>query len=135
VVAAAAAIAFAAAPVNGAKYSGHLNVASTETVSFKVSASGKKVTNVRVTPYLPNRCGSGGPPPPEVSKPAKIKGGKFTAKVKDELTNGLVSGRATVTGKFLPGGKEMGVVKVPIPGAPECSGKFPYMTRTAKSGR
>jgi hypothetical protein len=51
--------AFAAGPVKGAKYSGHLKVATTETVTFKVSASGKKVIGMRVKPFIPNKCGSG----------------------------------------------------------------------------
>lgn len=131
----AAAIAFAASPVKGAKYAGHLKVASSEKVTFKVSPSGTMVTSVRVKPYLPNKCGNGGTPPPEVSKPAKIKNGKFSAVVKAELSNGLVSGMVTVTGKFLPGGKERGVVKAPLPGAPECAGNFPYTTAAKKGGK
>ena len=131
-VGATLAVAFAAAPVKGAKYSGHLKVSTSETVSFKVSASGKKVVGVKVKPFIPNKCGSGGTPPPEVSKPAKIKNGKFTVVIKEELSNGLVSGEATVTGKFLSGGKEKGLVKNPLPGARECGGNFPYTTSAKK---
>jgi hypothetical protein len=134
VIGAVAAIAFAAAPVKGAKYSGHLKgqkgQGSTTTVTFKVSASGKKVIGMRVKPYIPNRCGSGGPPPPQTSKPAKIKNGRFTATVKAQIPEGVWS--ATVTGKFLSGGKEQGVVKSsPRPGEPsKCGGNTPYTTST-----
>jgi hypothetical protein len=131
VIGAVAAIAFAAAPVKGAKYSGHLKgQGSTTTVTFRVSASGKKVIGMRVKPYIPNRCGSGGPPPPQTSKPAKIKNGRFTATVKAQIPEGVWS--ATVTGKFLSGGKEQGVVKSsPRPGEPsKCGGNTPYTTST-----
>jgi hypothetical protein len=130
-VLAVGAIALAAAPVKGAKYAGHLNVSTSETVSFKVSASGKRVINVKVQPFLPNKCGAGGTPPPEKSTPAKVKNGKFTAKVRAVLSNGLVSGRATVTGKFKSGGNESGLVKNPLPGT-TCGGNFPYSTSSAK---
>ena len=124
-----AAIAFAAGPVKGAKYSGHLK-GQTTTVTFKVSPSGKKVTGMRVKPYIPNSCGSGGPPPSQTSKPAKIKNGRFTAKVEAQIPQGDWS--ATVTGKFLSGGKEQGVVKAsPRPGEPaKCGQDISYTTST-----
>jgi hypothetical protein len=128
-----AAVAFAASPVSGAKYSGHLKLSSADTVTFKVSASGKKVIGVKVMPAIPNRCGSsGGTLPLQVSKPAKIKNGKFSALVEEKLSNGAVSGTATVTGKFLRGGKETGVVENPLPGAEECAGNFPYTAKASK---
>lgn len=128
-----AAIALAASPVSGAKYSGHLKLSSADTVTFKVSASGKKVIGVKVMPEIPNHCGSaGGTLPLQVSKPAKIKNGKFSAVVEETLSNGAVSGTATVTGKFLSGGKEMGMVKNPLPGAKECAGNFPYTAKASK---
>jgi hypothetical protein len=114
--------------VDGA-YKGSLTASATEKVSFKVSASGTKVVNVRVTPYVPNRCGAGGPPPKESSVPAKIRGGKFSAKLSEETDNGGVSGTATVTGKFLAGGKVKGLVENPLPGAKECAGNFPYTAK------
>lgn len=128
-----AAVALAASPVGGAKYSGHLKLSSADTVTFKVSASGKKVIGVKVQPAIPNRCGSsGGTLPLQVSKPAKVKNGKFSALVEEKLSNGAVSGTATVTGRFLPGGKETGVVKNPLPGAKECAGNFPYTAKASK---
>jgi hypothetical protein len=128
-----ATVAFAASPVGGAKYSGHLSSSSADTVTFKVSPSGKKVIGVKVLPEVPNRCGSGGgTPPPQVSKPATIRNGKFSALVEERLSNGAVSGTATVTGKFLPGGKEKGVVENPLPGAKECAGNFPYTAKASK---
>jgi hypothetical protein len=97
-----------------------------------VSASGKKVIGVKVLPAIPDRCGSsGGTLPLQVSKPARIKNGKFSALVEEKLGNGAVSGTATVTGKFLAGGKEMGVVKNPLPGAKECAGNFAYTAKAS----
>ena len=128
-VGAVAAIAFAANPVKGAKYSGHMTAGPT-TVTFKVSASGKKVIGMRVKPFIPNRCGQGGRPPPQTSKPAKIKAGRFTATVKAQIPKGVW--RATVTGRFLKGGKEKGVIKSsPRPGEPsKCGTNTLYRTST-----
>lgn len=127
-----AAIAPAASPVNGAKYRGSLKVSKNETVSFKVSASGKKVTAVRVLPVVPNHCGVGGTPPAQKSVPAPIENGKFKATLNEETSNGAISGTATVTGKFLAGGKVKGVVENPLPGAPECAGNFPYTAKVSR---
>jgi hypothetical protein len=127
-----AAVALAAAPVKGAKYAGSLTISKTETVTFKVSPSGKKVINVRVLPVVPNHCGVGGTPPAQSSVPATIKNGKFKATLNEETSNGGISGTATVTGKFLAGGKVKGVVENPLPGAPECAGNFAYTAKASK---
>ena len=126
-VGAVAAIAFAAEPVKGARYSG---LVKGTTVTFKVSASGEKVIDMRLRPYIPNRCGSGGGPPPETSIPARIKDAKFTAKVTTQIPGG--AWRATVTGTFLRGGKEKGVITFfPRPGEPpKCGGSVAYTART-----
>ena len=129
-VGAVAAIAFAANPVKGAKYSGHPTGDRNTTVTFRVSASGRKVIGMRVKPVIPNSCGQGGQPPPQTSKPAKIKAGRFTATVKAQIPKGVW--RATVTGRFLKGGKEKGVIKSsPRPGEPsKCGTNTRYRTST-----
>src|SRR5947208_12098302 len=76
-----AAIALAAAPVKGAKYSGRVKTGATLTVSFKVDRSGKKVIGFKVGLSLPNSCGYGGPAPKQGFNPAKIRKGRFTGKV------------------------------------------------------
>lgn len=126
-------IALAASPVKGAKYSGRVKVSATLTVSFKVSGSGKNVTSLRVSPSLPNTCGYGGPPPTASSKPARIKQGKFTAKITEKASSGTVIGTAKVTGTFLAKGKEKGTVKTNLPNAKSCNGSFTYSTKAAKS--
>jgi hypothetical protein len=127
-----AGIAVAAAPVKGAKYSGRVNVSATLTVSFKVSRSGRKITSLKVSPSLPNTCGYGGPPPTETSKPAKIKHGRFTAKITEKASSGTVIATASVTGQFLAKGKEKGTVKTNLPNAKSCNGSFTYSTKAKR---
>ena len=126
-------IALAASPVKGAKYSGRVKVSATLTVSFKVSGSGKKITSLKVSPSLPNTCGYGGPLPTDTSKPAKIKDGKFTAKITEKASSGTVIGTAKVTGKFLAKGKEKGTITTSLPNAKSCNGSFTYSTKATKS--
>jgi hypothetical protein len=127
-----AAVALAASPVKGAKYAGSLTISKAESVTFKVSPSGKKVTHIQVLPFVPNRCGvGGGTPPAQSSIPATIVKGKFKATLNEETSNGAISGTATVTGKFLAGGKVKGVVENPLPGAEECAGNFVYTAKAS----
>jgi hypothetical protein len=127
-----AGIAFAAGPVKGSNYSGRINVTAILTVSFKVSGSGKRVTSLEVSPSLPNSCGYGGPPPTATSKPAKIKDGRFAAKITEKASNGTVIATAKVTGKFLAKGKEKGTINTNLPNAKSCNGTFAYSTKATK---
>jgi hypothetical protein len=129
---AAVSIALAANPVKGAKYSGRVNATANFTVSFKVSRSGKKVTAMKVKPSLPLSCSSGGPPPPQTSKPATIKDGKFTARVTETASSGTVIATAKITGKFLAKGKEKGNINVTLPNAKSCNGSFSYSTKVKR---
>jgi hypothetical protein len=131
-IVALAGIADAAAPVKGARYSGHVKVTANLTVTFKVARSGKKVTSLDVRPSLPNSCGYGGPEPTHRSRAAKIKHGKFKAKITEKAANGTVIGTATVTGKFLRRGKERGTIKSVLPNATSCNGTFSYSTKAIK---
>jgi hypothetical protein len=126
---ATAGIALGTGPVKGAKYSGRVKVTASLTVSFKVSRSGKKVTALKVSPSLPNRCGYGGPPPTQASKSAKIEDGKFTAKITEKASNGTLISTAKVTGKFLAKGKEKGSIRASLPNAKSCNGSFSYSTK------
>lgn len=126
-------IAFAAAPVKGSKYSGPVKVTANLTVSFKVTGSGKKVKSLKVSPSLPNSCGYGGPLPTDTSKPAKIKHGRFTAKITEKASGGTVTATAKVTGKFLANGKEKGTIKTDLPKAKSCNGSFGYSTQATKT--
>jgi hypothetical protein len=128
-----AGIANAAAPVKGARYSGQVKVTASLKVTFKVARSGKKVTSLDVRPSLPNSCGYGGPEPIHTSRPAKIKHGRFTAKITEKARNGQVIATGTVSGKFLAGGKEKGTIKSTEPTAKSCNGRFTYSTKAVES--
>jgi hypothetical protein len=124
-----AALAVAATPVKGGKYKGTLTGQSGERVTFNVSSNGTKVTNMRVGPYPPNKCGAGGQPPKQSSDTASIKSGKFTAHISYRSTTGKLIAETTVTGEFLTNRKEKGTVKGTISGASQCTGSFPYTTK------
>jgi hypothetical protein len=127
------AIALAADPVKGSKYSGRVKTSVTLTVSFKVTASGKKVTGFKVRLSLPNSCGYGGPEPTQFFKPAKISHGRFSGTVTEKSAiSGKVVDSAKVTGRFLAGGKEQGTVKTTVPAAKRCNGTFSYSTKASK---
>jgi hypothetical protein len=106
-----AAVAFAAKPVKGARYSGHITGAAGTTVSFKVNKAGTKVTGVKATPFFPNGCGAGGPPPRYTSAPARIRHGKFSAKVTLITPTGSRLVQGTIRGTFLAHGKAKGTAR------------------------
>ena len=91
------------------------------TLYFTVAPSKKKVKNTKISPFLPNSCGAGGPPPTEKSKTAKIKGGKFTAVVNELSSSGKVTAKSTVKGKFKPNGKVKGTFSTTVPGHSDCN--------------
>jgi hypothetical protein len=125
-----AAAALAANPVNGARYSGRLTgVGSTDTVTFKVSKNGKKVTGVSVSPFFPNSCGSGGPLPKYTSKPAAVKHGKFKAAVFVVTATGSKLPAGTVRGTFLAHGKEKGTIRPTSKLPKSCVKTFKYTAK------
>jgi hypothetical protein len=123
-----AGLALAAAPVKGGRYSGHLAVSASETVSFKVSSNGKKVTGLTGPAFAPNTCGSGGPPPSQSSSPASISGGKFSAKITYRTGTGHAIATVTVKGKFKKHRKETGTMRTHFlgTGAAMCEHTFTY---------
>lgn len=130
---AVAGVAAAAKPVKGGKYSGTLTIASGETVSFKVSKNGKKVSGLKVAPFEPNTCGAGGPPPGQSSKAAKISKGKFHVTVTYKTGTGFVFATAKVTGTFLKGRRERGTVRTRFTdrSGKSCEASFKYTTKAA----
>jgi hypothetical protein len=125
-LAALTAVAFAAKPVKGAKYSGHVKGSSKTKVSFKVSSTGRKVTKLKVKPAIPSKCGSNGHGSPPAAS-GKIKHGKFKITIK-VTAGGTKRKVARITGKFVKGRKEKGRVK-PL-GGPSSCGSFAYSTHT-----
>jgi hypothetical protein len=132
-----AGIAFAAGPQKGATYSGRLKpeagpASSGTPISLRVSPSGKKVT-VSMESF-PLFCEGGGPPQVIHFKAAKVAGGKFTAKGSESTEKqfgGGLTATATVTGKFLAGGRERGTFKDVFVNSPTCSGGTTYATKVA----
>lgn len=101
-----------APPKAGATYKGYIVNApeSQRAVRFVVSNNGNWVRKMRLGAYpVTGSCGSGGDVPTQTTKPARIKDGKFTAHVV-YWADGDAFAKATVTGTFLRGGKEKGVV-------------------------
>ncbi len=117
-----------ASNVTPGKYSGPVSfqgfVSTSELVTFKATKT--KVKKLRLTPFVPNKCGGGGPPPKQTSKTVKIKNGKFTDTVKQFTDSGQLNAKAKVTGKFKAGGKVTGSFKSKYPSSPQCNAKFTY---------
>lgn len=124
-----AAIAFGAAVVKGAKYTGTVTTNPSITVSFKVSSDGKTVKKFIPSPVFPNGCGTGGPPPTYVSTPAKITSGKFKAKVYVVTSTGTKVLAGTATGIFGKHRTEKGVLVPSSALPPQCIVKFAYTTK------
>jgi hypothetical protein len=105
---------------------------STEFVTFTVNKNKTKVTKLKLVPFVPNKCGSGGPPPKETSKTAKIKNGKFTGTVNEFTDTGQLIAKGKVSGKFKAGGKVTGTVKTTLPTAQQCNAKFTFTAKLLK---
>jgi hypothetical protein len=121
----------AASPVHGAKYKGKVQGAGVPiAVSFKVSASGKRLSSFKIdVPNLPNKCGYGGPDQVRPGK-ARIKRGRFTLTLTEAVLGGKSIATARVTGRFKSGRKEAGTIKTTA-GTAKCSGSFSYSTTAA----
>jgi hypothetical protein len=126
--------AFAAGPVKGGSYAGSL-IPSMDgaTVSFKVSADGKKVTGLSIS-NTPLYCSGGGKPIPVRFKSAAIssKGTFFsTGKylVLEGPKKGQVAANLKISGKFLKGRKERGTLTTSYVGFSNCSGISAYSTK------
>jgi hypothetical protein len=123
-----AALALGAKPVPHTRYSGALHGLRTERVTFRVDKRGKTVTGFKVTPYFPNACGSGGPPPTYRSKRATIKHGRFRTSVSVINSGGNRVPAGKAHGRFLSNGRERGSVK-PVDVPARCVKSFPYTTK------
>lgn len=127
-------VAFAANQIKGAGYSGQLsgNRAS-YLVSFKVSASGKRVTALKIS-NTPFYCSGGGRPIPVSFASASIsKAGTFTSTGKYVIIEGPLKGQVgtklEITGKFAKHGGEQGTVTSTYPKTPACNGKTTYTAK------
>ncbi|HTY96874.1 MAG TPA: hypothetical protein VMB91_07515 [Solirubrobacteraceae bacterium] len=111
---AGAGVALAAKQVKGATYVGHYKGVTTEVsvqaISFKVSANGKKLTDLSVS--TPFKCGGGcgGVGSPSGGTARITREGTFTVKLKIPAPGGGTEGTDTVTGTFHGHGKASGTV-------------------------
>ncbi len=127
-------VALAASQIKGASYSGSLAAPrSSYAVSFKVSASGKRVTGLRIS-STPFYCQGGGRPTPVSFAGATIsKAGTFTSTGRYVIKEGPLKGQAgtklKITGKFAKGGSERGTVTSTYPKTASCDGKSSYTTK------
>jgi hypothetical protein len=126
--------ALAASQIKGASYSGQLAAPRSQyTVNFKVSADGKRVTDLRInnTPFYCS--GGGGPVPVGFARVAISKAGTFTSTGKYVIDVGPLKGqvgtRLKLTGKFAKGGGERGTLTSTYPKTPACNGKSSYTTK------
>jgi hypothetical protein len=127
--------ALAANAVKGGSYKGTVTGHPTITVTFKVSGSGKQVTNLKIN-NTPLYCSGGGPPTPVRFKNATIsKQGTFTSTgryvIKVGPNKGKVGTRLKITGEFSKGGRESGSLKTTYSGATQCGGTSSYKTKVA----
>jgi hypothetical protein len=108
---ASAGIALASDAIKGASYSGHYQGQSTEGISFKVSANGKKVIDLSVSTPFKCNGGCGGVESPSGGLAPISKSGKFKATLKLMGPGSTKTvGSDTVTGTFLKHGKAKGTV-------------------------
>lgn len=130
------AVALAAGPKKGATYTGAI-AHGKALISLKVAKNGKSVTVN--APYAPAYCSSGGGPTRQITKAAKISGGRFSAVIAYEFTiTHKVTAKLYVSGKFA--GKavsgrarsEFGVGSSPQvkKGIASCQGSSPFAATT-----
>ena len=133
----AASAAFAANVSRGATYRGTLSAPQTTVrISFRVSAGGTTVEDVRLS-KLPIYCTGSLPPNTKITfKPATIsRAGAFSTPGRDVVAvgplKGTVAATLTLTGTFVSAGRERGVISTTFTGpAKSCSGRTAYRTAT-----
>ena len=129
-----AGIAIAAAPRKGATYRGTI-ITGGAAISWKVTATGKKVKQLAIT-NTPLFCEGGGAPVPLKFPAAAIsKKGRFTTTATRKITEGPSAGKpqveVTINGRFAKGGKATGTLKADWFGpATDCDGKTTFTAAT-----
>ena len=87
------------------------------------------MSSFSVTPFPPNTCGVGGPPPTEKFKAKISSKGKFKGTLFEVLDDGSLNKSEAVTGKFKSGDREVGTMK-PLGVPADCVDTFKYSTQT-----
>jgi len=108
----AAGVALASDAVKSGSYIGHYKGGMTEAISFKVSANGKKVTDLSVETPFKCQGGCGGVESPSGGTASISKKGKFKVKLEIKAPGGSTTsvGTDTVVGTFESGGTAKGTV-------------------------
>lgn len=128
---AAAAVAVAAHPVRNATYSGRIARTSNVTygISFKVSGSGKRVSNFTLSSGYPVYCQGGGFGVVQAASGAISKRGTFTVKLPIYFAPAHQhQGFVIITGSFAGHGRESGKVKTDFTRSATCNGTSSYKT-------
>jgi hypothetical protein len=124
----------AAGHLANGSYSGALAAPkSSITVKFKVTAAGRKVTNLTIS-NTPFYCEGGGRPLPVRFPGATISSaGTFSAQatnvIKEGPLKGQVGERLKITGKFGEHNVEQGKLTTTYPKSPRCTGSSGYTTK------
>lgn len=128
---AAAPVALAAAPIKGATYKGTIARTSSVaySISFKVSANGKRVGSFKLS-YYPVYCQGGGFGSLEQASGPISKKGTFKVALPIYFAPAHQrQGSVIVTGAFAKHGKESGKVTTDFTHAGSCNGSSSYTTK------
>jgi len=133
---AAAAVVLATAPVRGATYEGTFKAGfDTIRLSFKVSSSGRRVMNLRVTDTGLYCAGGGGVSPVHFKDASISANGAFKStgeyKIAIGPRKGQIGQELAITGTFKTGKREGGTMKTTYTGpvSSSCSGQSKYSTK------
>ena len=107
-----AGVALAANAVKSGSYIGHYKGGTIDVISFKVSADGKKVTDLSVVTPFKCQGGCGGVESPSGGTASISKKGKFKVKLEIKAPGASAKsvGTDTVVGTFESGGRAKGTV-------------------------
>jgi hypothetical protein len=125
------AAALAAKPIKGATYRGGIKRSSnvTYSISFKVSANGKRVGSFSLPNGYPVYCQGGGFGQAQAGSGKVSKTGKFTVKLALYFApTHQHQGFVIITGKFGKHGKESGTVTTDFTTSHVCNGTATYTT-------
>jgi hypothetical protein len=125
------AAAFAATPIKGATYEGKIahtsNVAYS--ISFKVSANGKRVSNFTLTNGYPVYCQGGGFGTVQKASGTVAKNGTFDVKLPIYFSPSQHQGFVIINGRFAKHDKESGKVMTDFTHGTTCNGTSRYATK------
>jgi hypothetical protein len=132
VASAEGAVAFAATPIKGATYAGKIARTSnvTYSISFRVSAKGKRVSNFTLANGYPVYCQGGGFGAVQKASGSVAKNGTFDVKLPIYFSpTHQHQGFVIITGSFAKHGKESGKVMTDFTHGTTCNGTSRYATK------